>query len=236
MAVALRQGINLHKGLVGLTYIIIILTFGWPDQSPACTAALFVGHTLYGLAWLFKDIHFPDPNFQREVPFYEAATAFLFCSAYNLPMFCLASGKCFGSVTWANDILLMGMGLAAYTIGMLFHFGSDCQKYFTLKYQQPRSLITNGFFAYTRNPNYFGEVLIYTGYAIWSRSLMVFAIFLVMWAILFVPNMKKKDQSMSRYPEFAAWKENTGFFFPMLSSAIRDFAFLTLNNPNKKSK
>ena len=61
---------------------------------------------------------------------------------------------------------------------------------------------------------------------------MVFAIFLVMWAILFAPNMKKKDRSMSRYPDFVAWKENAGFFFPGPSSAISNFAFVTLNDPN----
>ena len=80
---------------------------------------------------------------------------------------------------------------------MFFHFGSDCQKYYVLKYKVPRSLITDGFFAYTRNPNYFGEILIYTGYAVWSRSLMVFGIFLVQWAMVFLPNMLDKDKSMS---------------------------------------
>ena len=82
------------------------------------------------------------------------------------------------------------------------------------------------------NPNYFGKALINIGYAIWSRSVMVFAIFLVIWAIVFAPNMKKTDQSMSRYPDFAAWKEIAGSFFPGRSSAISNFVFVTLNDPN----
>ena len=207
-----------------------------PQDSPACAAALFIGHTLYTMGWLFKDIHFPDPNFRQEAPLQVPAMGFIFCSAYYLPMFCLTSGKCFGMVSWGCDVTLMAIGFASYTIGMLFHFGSDCQKYFTLKYKTPRSLITDGFFSYTRNPNYFGEVLIYTGYAVWSRSFMVFGVFLAMWAMLFIPNMNKKDRSMSRYPEFKSWKENTGFFFPRISAVIRDFALLTMNNPNTHKK
>ena len=117
-------------------------------------------------------------------------------------------------------------------IGMFFHFGSDCQKYYVLKYKVPRSLITDGFFAYTRNPNYFGEILIYTGYAVWSRSLMVFGIFLVQWAMVFLPNMLDKDKSMSRYTEFKDWKATTGFCLPWIPSLVRDFITLTLNNPN----
>ncbi|MFN6180885.1 MAG: hypothetical protein ACK4ZH_09320 [Dolichospermum sp.] len=35
-------------------------------------------------------------------------------------------------------------------------------------------------------------------------------------AMIFVPNMLKKDKSLSRYPEFAEYKENSGLLFPKL--------------------
>jgi len=35
-------------------------------------------------------------------------------------------------------------------------------------------------------------------------------------ALVFVPNMRKKDQSLTRYPEFAAYKERSGLLFPKL--------------------
>lgn len=35
-------------------------------------------------------------------------------------------------------------------------------------------------------------------------------------ALVFVPNMRKKDQSLARYPEFAAYKERSGLLFPKL--------------------
>ena len=151
-------------------------------------------------------------------------------------MFCLLSDKCYGTITMGTDVTVMGLGMVFYTVGMFFHFGSDCQKNYILLHKKPRALITDGFFAYTRNPNYFGEVLIYTGYAIWSRSLMVYGIFLCQWAMLFVPNMMNKEKSMSRYPEFKAWQAQTGFIFPWLPSVLKDFATKTLNNPNQCNK
>jgi hypothetical protein len=35
-------------------------------------------------------------------------------------------------------------------------------------------------------------------------------------ALVFVPNMRKKDQSLSRYPEFAAYQERSGLLLPKL--------------------
>ena len=81
MAYVIPQGINLHKWLVAPIYFLTILAFGWPEHSPACAAALFICHTLYTVGWLFKDIHFPDPNFRQELPLQVPAMGFFFCLA-----------------------------------------------------------------------------------------------------------------------------------------------------------
>jgi protein-S-isoprenylcysteine O-methyltransferase Ste14 len=99
-------------------------------------------------------------------------------------------------------------------MGVLLHFGSDAQKYFTLKYRT--GLITEGFFLRCRNPNYLGEILIYLGFAIVTQSWIPFAILGAFVAGVFVPNMLKKDLSLSRYPEFAAYKQNSGLLIPKL--------------------
>ena len=38
------------------------------------------------------------------------------------------------------------------------------------------------------------------------------------WNAVFVPNMKKKDESMSRYPEWDAYVARTGLLLPKLGS------------------
>lgn len=43
-----------------------------------------------------------------------------------------------------------------------------------------------------------------------------FAIVASIIAFVFLPRMRKKDQSLSRYPEFAAYKERSGLLLPKL--------------------
>lgn len=74
---------------------------------------------------------------------------------------------------------------------------------FTLKAR--KGLITDGLFARTRNPNYLGEILIYFAYAMLSLHWLPFAIEAAWILGFFWPNMRKKDASMARYPEFAAY-------------------------------
>ena len=97
---------------------------------------------------------------------------------------------------------------------MLLHYGSDAQKYFTLKYE--KGLITEGFFSRSRNPNYLGEILIYSSLALLSQHWISFAIVASVIAFVFLPRMRKKDESLSRYPEFAAYKEHSGMLLPKL--------------------
>jgi protein-S-isoprenylcysteine O-methyltransferase Ste14 len=79
-----------------------------------------------------------------------------------------------------------------------------------------KGLIKEGLFSRSRNPNYLGEILIYTGYAILSCHWLPFLV-LAGWVFgFFVRNMLAKDRSMSRYPDFAEYKGRTGLLIPKL--------------------
>jgi len=90
---------------------------------------------------------------------------------------------------------------------------SVAQKYFVL--QVRKRLIEDGLFARTRNPNYLGELLIHSGcvLASWHGEA---GLVLAGWFLYFVRNMRRKDNSVSRHPEFAAYKHRTGILFPVL--------------------
>ena len=92
---------------------------------------------------------------------------------------------------------------------------SDAQKFFVL--QLRKGLIEDGLFARTRNPNYLGEVVIYGGFALASWHWQPFVV-LAGWSVFFIRNMRRKDQSMSRHPEFAAYKARTGMLLPSLGT------------------
>ena len=100
--------------------------------------------------------------------------------------------------------------------GVFFHYVGDAQKFFVL--QLRKGLIEDGLFAKTRNPNYLGEVLIYAGFALASWHWQPFVV-LAGWFVFFVHNMQRKDKSMARHPEFAAYKSRTGMFLPSLGTS-----------------
>ncbi|WP_342635682.1 methyltransferase family protein [Gloeothece verrucosa] len=111
---------------------------------------------------------------------------------------------------------LMAAAISLNLLGIFLHYGSDAQKYYTLKYKS--GLITEGFFARCRNPNYLGEACIYISFAMLAQHWLPFLILGFMVAMVWIPNMLKKDQSLSRYPEFENYKANSGLIFPKLWS------------------
>lgn len=185
-----------------------------------------------------KDVHFGDASWLTTMSPLGFVIVFTYpLAAYYLPMFCLVSNQCpGGSFAVGNEPWVLGVGLFFYTIGMFYHFGSDCQKFYCLKHQKPRSLITDGFFAHCRNPNYFGEVMLYIGYGIWSCNYICIPTFASVWLILFVPNMLAKDASMSRYPEWKAWAERTGLIIPWIPTLLTDLYIRGMGRGNTKNK
>jgi len=147
-------------------------------------------------------------QWEEEIPLAMGITTFVFLGSYWVAPYILISSRVQPSAA------LMAVAIATNLFGVFLHYGSDAQKYFTLKYQ--KGLITEGFFSRSRNPNYLGEILIYLGFALLTQHWLPLLILCVFTALIFVPNMKKKDQSLSRYPEFAAYKERSGLLLPKL--------------------
>jgi protein-S-isoprenylcysteine O-methyltransferase Ste14 len=102
-------------------------------------------------------------------------------------------------------------------MGVVLMMGSDAQKFFTLRAR--RGLITDGFFARIRHPNYLGEMMLYGSFAALAGHWLPWAVLAWIWLGTFVPNMLRKEASMSRYPEWAAYKAKTGFLLPAFGRA-----------------
>jgi protein-S-isoprenylcysteine O-methyltransferase Ste14 len=64
--------------------------------------------------------------------------------------------------------------------------------------------------------NYFGELLIYGGFGLMAMHWLPVLILLVWIVFVWLPNMRKKDRSLSRYPEFEAYKARTRRFIPFI--------------------
>jgi protein-S-isoprenylcysteine O-methyltransferase Ste14 len=96
---------------------------------------------------------------------------------------------------------------------VFLHFVSDMQKHLSLELR-PGTLITEGLWGIVRNPNYLGELLIYLGFGLLALHWAPLLVIVLFVAAVWVPNMKRKDRSLSRYPEFAAYEARTKLWIP----------------------
>jgi len=104
--------------------------------------------------------------------------------------------------------------VVAYTFGLVLMLGADAQKYFTLR--ERNGLIRDGFYRYVRHPNYLGEMLVYSGFALLVNHWLPWLILGAIWAVLFLPRMLAIDASLARYPDWAAYRARAGFLLPRL--------------------
>ena len=198
--------INTHKILV--TPVVLGMMCFFHNWSTPAFVYLAL-HGTYSLLWLMKQTYFPDRRFEQRLPFWTGVShVFLPLAGYYVAPFLLIS----------RHVTMPPVGFAVvlfvYIVGIFFHYVSDAQKFFTLELR--KGLIETGLFSRTRNPNYLGEIAIYTAYAMMSEHWLPFLI-LGAWVFgFFVPNMRKKDQSLSRHPGFAEYKSRTGLLFPKI--------------------
>ena len=202
----LNQIINLHKGLT--VFVVAGLMMFYKNYSIAAWVYLSL-HGTYGILWLLKEKIFPDPYFKEKINLITSITGFIFLGSYWIAPFILISSQ--KSVSYP----IIAASISINIIGVFLHFASDAQKYFTLKIK--KELIKDGFFKNIRNTNYLGEILIYLSFATLSMSYIPFAILALFFFGVFLPRMKKKDKSLTKYASFKEYKRISGLLLPKLN-------------------
>jgi protein-S-isoprenylcysteine O-methyltransferase Ste14 len=202
--------VNSQKGLT--LFFVLGLMYLFDNFSTA--AWIYLGlHGSYGFCWLLKHLAFRDRNWETKVTFGGAFMMYaLALGLYWVFPFMLISGA-WGAPTSAPSNSLLGVCIGLHTLGVAIMLSADCQKYFTLKYRS--GLITEGMFSRIRHPNYLGEMMIYASYALLVRHWIPWVILAWVWFGIFLPNMKMKEVSLSRYSGWAAYKARTGMLFPV---------------------
>jgi protein-S-isoprenylcysteine O-methyltransferase Ste14 len=78
-------------------------------------------------------------------------------------------------------------------------------------------LTTSGPYAYTRNPLYFGSLVLATGFAVASRSWWIALIAVAMFFAIYIPVIRSEEGFLrSRFPEFEEYARNVPRLFPRL--------------------
>lgn len=199
----LSHAINAHKGSTFAVVLLLMWYFSNDTIGPWIYLAL---HGSYGLLWLFKDRTYPDKQWEKQVSTPYGILVFLSLGLYWIPAYLVTSSPV-SPPPW-----VLSLAVAMNAVGLVMHFGSDAQKHYTLIYRQ--ELITDGFFSRSRNTNYLGEAMIYLSFALVSFHPLGFIGISVFFLAVFLPNMIKKDKSLSRYPGFSAYKKRSGLFIP----------------------
>ena len=109
---------------------------------------------------------------------------------------------------------LMAACIFLHTIGLTLMLGADAQKNAVLSVRP--GLITDGFYARIRHPNYLGEMLIYASYALMVRHWVPWVILGCIWTFVFMTNIAAQEVSLSRHPGWPSYKARTRLLFPRL--------------------
>ena len=196
--------INFQKGGT-LPFVLALM---WATGTWTATAWTYLAlHGGYGLVWLMKDRVMPDRRFQNRITFGGALATF----ALVLGPYWLAPILLVRDDTQQPAWLLAAASIACL-LGIVLMMASDAQKHFTLA--ERRGLITTGFFARVRHPNYLGEMVLYGSFAMVAGHWLPWLVLAWVWLGVFVPNMLAKEESMSRYPEWADYVARTGMLLP----------------------
>jgi protein-S-isoprenylcysteine O-methyltransferase Ste14 len=194
----------------GVSFLVILLMIAAYDQWDNSTAWVYLGlHGAYGILWVLKSRIFPDKSWEQEVGMvWGVLTAFGLIAYWVAPWMLISRGvEC---PPW-----YLGMCVGMNVFGVFLHFVTDMQKFTSLQLQ-PEKLITTGMMSRVRNLNYFGEFLIYLSLALLALHwvpLVILALFIL---VYWLPNMRRKDQSLSRYSNFKDYQDRTKFFIPFL--------------------
>lgn len=202
--IKVANAVNLHKIFtVFIIYGMMLYTGNFTTGAWIYLAL----HGVYGYCWLIKDLGFRDHQLDRTTSWWGAVNMYLGLVAWYwlipwlfLSRFIVPSPEFLAAI------------IALHTLGIVTMISADEQRHFTLKYKS--GLFTGGLYAYTRNPNYLGEIMVYASYALLARHWIAWAI--VGYAVFstFLPRMYQKDFALSRHPGWAAYKAKTGLLIP----------------------
>lgn len=199
--------IDLHKGLTGLFILGLI---AWYDSWQQTTALVYLAmHGSYGLLWVAKSYYFADKSWEKPCSAGWAICIWSGLSLYWIAPWLIVSGDTVAPA-W-----LISLSVSVFAFGVFLHFTSDMQKHVLLE-QRPGQLIQTGLWSRLRNPNYFGELLIYLSFAMLSLHWLPYTILALFVAFYWWPNMQRKDRSLSRYPGFAEYRARSWLFIPFI--------------------
>ena len=205
--------IDTHKGATFFYILSLIYFFNAFDNILAMVYLAI--HGSYGFFWVLKSRIFPDKTWEVKVPLYYGFVIWFGLSLYWIAPWIIISETFYDINTESNINIIIVSSILLYAFGVFLHFTSDMQKFTQLK-SKPGQLIDDGLFRLCRNINYFGELLIYSSFALLSMHWIPWVVLLLFFILVWAPNMLRKDKSLAKYDNFEDYKKGSKLFIPFI--------------------
>jgi len=200
--------VNVAKVLTIVCLMTCAVIFGIPGLRQVIYLCL---HISYCLWWLLEQWFYP----QRRQLFNEPASllgfilTLLFIGVfYALP----------GYLAFTNPVPLSlitaAIALPLYIFGSLVNTSADVQK-MTAK-QLSVGLVRDGLWRFSRNVNYFGDLLRYLSFSILAGSIWAYLVPSVI-ALLYLQRIGQKETAMmAKYPDFTEYQQSSARLIPFI--------------------
>lgn len=200
--------INTAKVLTIICLIGYGVVFGIHDLRQVLYLCL---HISYCTWWLLEQWFYP----QRRQMFNEPVNTIGFISITAIVGFLYAMP---GYLAFTNPTPIafttVSIALPLYIFGTLINATADVQKT-TAKQYQP-GLVKDNIWRFSRNINYFGDILRYLSFSVVAGSIWAYLVPGLI-AIIYIQRMLQKEQEMMvKYPEFAEYQRSTARFIPFI--------------------
>ena len=205
--------IDTHKGATFFYILSLIYFFNAFDNILAMVYLAI--HGSYGFFWVLKSRIFPDKTWEVKVPLYYGFVIWFGLSLYWIAPWIIVSGFFYDISMISNLNIIIASSIFLYAFGVFLHFTSDMQKFTRLK-SKPGQLIDDGLFRRCRNTNYFGELLIYSSFALLSMHWIPWVVLLLFIILVWASNMLRKDKSLAKYDNFEDYKKGSKLFIPFI--------------------
>jgi protein-S-isoprenylcysteine O-methyltransferase Ste14 len=210
--------INVQK--VGMPLFLLYMAYMHGNNSEAMWT-YGVMHGSYGILWFMKHCAFPDHTFEQYQTIGSAAFLCVLLGAYCVPAYLLATGQCYrydvALDQWEEPSKLRRYGsILMYIMGVSLTLASDCQKTITLRYVHKKPhLISSGLFSYTRSPNYFGEILLYSSFAtLTNHWLSYLTVVILPCFTIFPARIWQKEMSLRKKPGWTEYEMRSNVLVP----------------------
>jgi protein-S-isoprenylcysteine O-methyltransferase Ste14 len=200
--------INIAKVLTIVLLLIFSFVFGIQDLRQVIYLCL---HVSYCLWWLLEQWLFPQRRqiFSEPVGIGGLILSLLFVGTfYSLP----------GYLAFTNPVPLSAIATAValplYIFGTLINATADIQK-LTAK-QYGAELVRDNIWRFSRNINYFGDLLRYLSFAVVAGSLWAYLVPAVI-LMVYLQRISQKEQSMSaKYQNYADYQKSSSLLIPFV--------------------